>query len=161
MALPALPTGDDHRLVDVDRDDGGALDTEQCLRLLRTSNVGRLALSVQALPVIVPVNFALDPRGIIVRTGAGREIDQACNRAVVGFEVDGYDPLSGRGWSVLVQGHARVLDQAADLAAAHRIGWTPWGSPSEDTFIEVSIDVVTGRHLGGWYWHHGFPTLPA
>src|SRR3954471_23813204 len=98
--------GDD-RDMDLDRSGVAVLELEECLDLLAASAIGRLALSVRALPVILPVNFALMADGILIRTGAGSLFDQACNRAVVGFEVDGYDAMSHLGWSVLVQGQAR------------------------------------------------------
>jgi len=146
--------------VDFDRNGLALLDAGECRALLGTSAIGRLALSVQALPVVLPVNFTLMPDGILIRTGAGSKFDQACDHAVVGFEIDGYDTTSQTGWSVLVQGQARVLQAPAELADAHSAGLTPWGNPSADTFIKVSLDIVTGRRLGGWYWPHGLPHAP-
>src|SRR4051794_24699721 len=120
----------EHERVDFDRNGLALLDAAECKTLLGTPGIGRLALSVQALPVVLPVNFTLMPDGILVRTGAGSKFEQACDHAVVGFEIDGYDPMSHTGWSVLVQGHARILQSPAELAEAHRAGLTPWGNPA-------------------------------
>lgn len=146
--------------MELDRNGLALLDPGECRALLGASGIGRLALSVHALPVVLPVNFTLVGDGILIRTGAGSKFDQACDQAVVGFEIDGYDSMTQTGWSVLVQGHARVLQSPAELADAHRAGLTPWGNPSADTFIKVSLDIVTGRRLGGWYWPHGLPHVP-
>jgi len=143
--------------MELDRSGLALLDPNECLALLARSTIGRLALSVRALPVILPVNFTLVADGILIRTGAGQLFDEACDRAVVGFEIDGYDPISHSGWSVLVQGHARLLDAPGELVDAHDAGLTPWGNPGADTFVKVSLDLVTGRRLGGWYWPHELP----
>ena len=31
------------------------------------------------------------------------------------------------------------------------------GNPEADTFVKVSLDLVTGRRLGGWHWARGLP----
>jgi nitroimidazol reductase NimA-like FMN-containing flavoprotein (pyridoxamine 5'-phosphate oxidase superfamily) len=160
LALSRTAAHREHGQVDFDRNGLALLDASECRSLLGASGIGRLALSVHALPVVLPVNFMLMADGILIRTGAGSKFEQACDHAVVGFEIDGYDPLSHSGWSVLVQGHARVLQTPAELAEAHQAGLTPWGNPTADTFVKVSLDIVTGRRLGGWYWPHGLPHAP-
>ena len=109
LTLSSEAGGREHGLVEFDRNGLALLDPKECRALLGTSAIGRLALSVHALPVVLPVNFTLVSDGILIRTGAGSKFDQACDQAVVGFEIDGYDSMSQTGWSVLVQGHARVL----------------------------------------------------
>ena len=42
---------------------------ERCWELLATASVGRLALSVQALPMILPVQYYLDGRKLAVCRG--------------------------------------------------------------------------------------------
>ena len=143
--------------MELDRSGLVLLEHDECLSFLAGASIGRLALSIQALPVVLPVNFALVTDGILIRTGAGALFDQACDRAVVGFEIDGFDRVSHTGWSVLVQGQARLLEAPAELVEAHRVGLTPWGNAAADTFVKVSLDLVTGRRLGGWYWPHELP----
>jgi len=77
---------------------------EECLALLATRQVGRLGVSNEALPAILPVNFHLLNDRIIVRTVPGTKLDAAVAQAVVAFEVDNYDLEGSWGWSVLVQG---------------------------------------------------------
>ncbi len=140
-----------------DRNGLETLAEDECMRLLRSAAIGRLALSVRALPVVLPVNFALASDGIVIRTGAGTKLDQACDHAVVAFEVDGFDPITQTGWSVLVQGTASVLSAPAELHDADQLGLAPWGNPHADSFVKVGLDLVTGRRLGGWYWARGLP----
>jgi nitroimidazol reductase NimA-like FMN-containing flavoprotein (pyridoxamine 5'-phosphate oxidase superfamily) len=46
------------------------LDEAQCLNLLATISVGRVGISSEALPAILPVNFVLHHRDILFRTVA-------------------------------------------------------------------------------------------
>lgn len=49
-----------------------ALSERECWELLATVSVGRLALSVRALPVILPVQYYLDGRRLAVCLGTTR-----------------------------------------------------------------------------------------
>jgi hypothetical protein len=142
--------------------DGNGLETigeQECLSLLGSATIGRLALSVRALPVVLPVSFALTADGILIRTTADSRLDQACDQAVVAFEVDGFDPVRQAGWSVLVQGTATVLTAPGELHEADRLGLAVWGCPQAAAFVRVGLDLVTGRRLGGWYWARGLPDV--
>jgi uncharacterized protein len=143
--------------VTFDRNGLETIGQDECLQLLSSARIGRLALSVRALPVVLPVNFALAPDGIVIRTGAETKLDQACDHAVVAFEVDGFDAITETGWSVLVQGTATVLSAPAELHDVTLLGLAPWGNPHADAFVKVGLDLVTGRRLGGWYWGRGLP----
>ncbi|MDQ6617036.1 MAG: pyridoxamine 5'-phosphate oxidase family protein [Actinomycetota bacterium] len=60
-----------------------------------------MGLSIGALPVILPVNFAVVEGDIINPTAAGAKLDAAIN-PVVAFEVNGFDPsgtAAGLSWS--------------------------------------------------------------
>jgi nitroimidazol reductase NimA-like FMN-containing flavoprotein (pyridoxamine 5'-phosphate oxidase superfamily) len=73
--------------------------------LLVTAPVGRIAVTIGALPAILPVNFALVGAHIVIRTVPGTKLDAAIRRAIVAFEVDSYAADGSSGWSVLIQGH--------------------------------------------------------
>ncbi len=122
-----------------------------CIRLLGSAAIGRLALSIHALPVVLPCSFGLALDGIVIRTGGGPEFDQACDQAVVAFEVDGFDPILETGWTVLVQGLATVLTGPLELDVASQLELAPWGDPPGESFVRVPLDLVTGRRLGHWY----------
>src|ERR1700694_5618576 len=82
------------------------LSQETCMRLLRESTVGRIALVIDADPIILPVNYRLvePPSGplVAVRTRPGNVIEQAPTN--VAFEIDSIDPIHHTGWSVLGRG---------------------------------------------------------
>ena len=92
--------------MDLDRHGTELLATSTCLELLRTKRLGRLGLSMGALPVVHPVNFAADADRIYIRTGVGSKLSAALRSAVVCLEVDDIDDTGTNGWSVLVTGRA-------------------------------------------------------
>ena len=51
------------------------LDERECLGLLRAEHLGRLGLTAGALPVVVPVEYLLLDRSIIIATEAGTKLN--------------------------------------------------------------------------------------
>ena len=49
----------------------------ECRELLAQAAVGRLGLSADSLPVILPVNFVVDGDSVVFRTGAGLKLSAA------------------------------------------------------------------------------------
>ena len=84
------------------------LDHDECMRLLATQRVGRLAAVAGHHPLVMPVNFALDHGIIVFRSSAGVKIDAAQHHNVA-FQVDEIDVAQRSGWSVLVTGMAETL----------------------------------------------------
>lgn len=69
-----------------------SLSQEECLQLLTIQPVGRIGITVEALPVVLPVNFRLLGDVVVFRTIPGTKLDAATNRPIVAFEVDSYEP---------------------------------------------------------------------
>lgn len=110
--------------------------------LLGTERFGRLALSVGALPTVVPVRYELDPRGdlLVVLRADSRTLGSVLG-AVVAFQVD---HLAARGpsWSVVVRGVAESVP--ADEAAAVLARIHPGGAPPGARVVRVHAAVVDG-----------------
>ena len=87
---------------------GNVLSERECWRLLATVSVGRLALSVRALPVIVPVQYYLDGRRLAVCLGHRELPERSLSDTVIAFAVDSIDPVTRSGWSVQVQGRSVI-----------------------------------------------------
>lgn len=131
----------------MERDRNGleVLDHDECLRLLGTATLGRVAVSSGALPTVLPVNFRLDGERILVRTARGTKLDAAVRNAVVAFEVDDFDPLYHSGWSVVVTGVAREVTSAGELDRLPSVArWAPCGDPR---VMAISVDLVSGRRI--------------
>jgi nitroimidazol reductase NimA-like FMN-containing flavoprotein (pyridoxamine 5'-phosphate oxidase superfamily) len=131
-------------------DDNGleVLDRAQCLSLLSTVPVGRVGVSIRALPVVLPVNFVVVDEQVMFRTGAGTKLRAASDGAVVAFEADAYDEATRLGWSVLIQGVARVIDGAGGTGPGlEHLG--AWGNGNVDDVVVVAATMITGRRILG------------
>jgi nitroimidazol reductase NimA-like FMN-containing flavoprotein (pyridoxamine 5'-phosphate oxidase superfamily) len=124
------------------------LATEECIRLLGTTSLGRLGVSIGALPAVLPVNFVVDGDGVVFRTVPGTKLDAATARAVVALEADGYDPATGNTWSVLVRGVAQEITEPDDLVRARQLPLDSWAlGDTADRFVRVGMELVTGRRV--------------
>jgi nitroimidazol reductase NimA-like FMN-containing flavoprotein (pyridoxamine 5'-phosphate oxidase superfamily) len=85
-----------------------ALSERECWELLATASVGLLALSVRALPVIVPVQYYLDGRRLAVCLGHHELPERALDATVIAFAADSIDRVTRSGWSVQVQGRSVI-----------------------------------------------------
>jgi len=137
---------DRHRIESLDRD--------ASMLLLRTAPVGRVGISVDALPVIFPVNFVVArphddaPEVVVLRVGPGTKFEAAMHHNIVAFEADGYDPMNHTGWSVLAQGRSQVLDERGALDWARTLPLQPWALSEALFFVTVALDLVSGRRFG-------------
>jgi len=135
-------------------DDGGmipdrsleVLQEDDCLDLLRSSGVGRIGLSMGALPVVLPANYVVDSGRVIIRTGFGTKLSAAIRNAVVCFEVDCIDTDDETGSSVLVTGTAREL-QGAEADYAATLPLRPWSPQVGDHLVAIGIELISGRRI--------------
>jgi nitroimidazol reductase NimA-like FMN-containing flavoprotein (pyridoxamine 5'-phosphate oxidase superfamily) len=123
------------------------LDEEECLQLLGTAVIGRLAFTEGSLPAIQPVHFALLGRHVVIPTRPGSKVAAAAANAVVAFEVDDFDPDRRTGWSVTVVGPSRVLTRADEIESLEALGLAPWASTPDRCYIDVRASILRGRRL--------------
>lgn len=76
-----------------------------------------------------------------VKTRAAHDAVVAC------FEVDGFDGLIHNGWSVLATGRLREVDNPEELQRAERLPLASWMSNGMDHYIELGIELLSGRRL--------------
>lgn len=129
----------------VDQNGLEVLDRDECLALLATATLGRVAVTTGALPQVVPVNFHLEGERILIRTAEGTKLDAALCNAVVAFEADDFDTMYHSGWSVVVTGIARVLP--ADDETARYAPLVRWAPDGRERTIAISTDIVSGRRI--------------
>lgn len=132
----------------IDRNDLEVLTLAQCLSLLRSRPLGRLAYVHRGGPVVVPVNHAVDGSTIVLRTTSGGKLDAALVGEPVAFELDDHDPARGTGWSVLVQGRAELLEDEEQIARyADELDSWAIDDTGDAAWIRVIPDEVSGRRL--------------
>lgn len=126
------------------------LDRRECLRLLTQVPVGRIVHTRDALPAVLPVNFALDRDGaVLLRTSAASELVRAIDGSVVAFEADQVDAAAHSGWSVVVTGSATVVSDPGEHERLLREGPRSWVPSPEEVFVRIEPELVTGRELTG------------
>ena len=120
----------------------------QCLALLRSRPLGRLAYLDAGQPNVVPVNHLVQGNGIVMRSLAGGKLDAAIVGQPVAFQLDDHDPARGTGWSVLVRGRAELLDDHDEIVrlAAELDSWAI-DDPTHGTWIRIVGDEISGRRL--------------
>lgn len=120
------------------------LSEEECLELVSHQSVGRVAVATadDEAPLVVPVNYALDGRAIVFRTGSGTKVSEVRRRRV-SFEVDEVDPFHRTGWSVLVRGAAH---EATEWETAH-VGVDPWVPEGKHRWVRIEPTSITGRRI--------------
>jgi len=111
---------------------------ERCWELLATASMGRLALSVQALPMILPVQYYLDGRKLAVCLGHHEIPERDLDDAIIAFAADAVDPVTRSGWSVQVQGRSTMPQQGFDTAC---------GRPTAGQVVQIEPATITGHHV--------------
>lgn len=124
------------------------LTVKQCWELLRTVEIGRLAVIVQDHPEIFPVNYAVDRGTIIFRSAKGTKVTSALGDADVAFEADNFDPTTGIVWSVVVKGQASAINRLRDAADSfHHVDVHPWHAGKKERYIRIVPREITGRRF--------------
>jgi nitroimidazol reductase NimA-like FMN-containing flavoprotein (pyridoxamine 5'-phosphate oxidase superfamily) len=123
------------------------LSAAECWWLLRTHEVGRLAVSITDHPDIFPVNYVVDGDGIVFRTGPGTKLAASVLGRGVAFEIDGYDPIAGEAWSVVAKGHARQVEHMIEYFEADELPLFPWHASPKPDIVRIEPGEVTGRRF--------------
>lgn len=128
--------------------DLGTMETAQCWALLAGNDVGRLAVSIHDHPDVFPVNYAVDGDSIVVNTAPGTKLAAAVLGRAVAFEVDELDRTTHTGWSVVVKGQAREIEDLDGLMGAEDLNIRPWADTDKTRYLRITADEITGRRIG-------------
>jgi uncharacterized protein len=123
------------------------LATSACWTLLRSVDVGRLAVCVDGLPDIFPVNFVVDRGTVVFRTAIGTKLTAAVTNPDVAFEVDGYHADTGEAWSVVLKGRAGKISDLQELLDTTSFPLAPWHAEPKQQFVRIEPSTVTGRRF--------------
>jgi len=123
------------------------LSPDECFDLLQQGGVGRVGFASAAGIVMLPVNFAVAEKTVIVRTAPDTQL--AVHAAgPVSFEVDHIDEVLHEGWSVLVQGRAHtVTDERAVKRLEDRTHLQPWAAGARDVYVRIVPSRISGRRV--------------
>jgi uncharacterized protein len=119
-------------------EDGSLIPEPECWELLASASVGRIALSIRALPAILPVQYYLDGHTLAVCLGH-RELPERTLNAVVAFAADAIEPQTRSGWSVQVQGQSAITRQ---LRIDTACGW-----PVAAQVVQIEPTIISGYRM--------------
>lgn len=132
----------------IDEDSGlEVISLGECVRLLESNEVGRIALCTEDGPRIYPVNYHWDGEAIVFRTAADSTI--AANEGHrCAFEVDGSDLRERRGWSIVALGEPVVVNPDSypeTFKRLQRLALYPYVEGSKDRWWRLVPAPLTGR----------------
>jgi nitroimidazol reductase NimA-like FMN-containing flavoprotein (pyridoxamine 5'-phosphate oxidase superfamily) len=126
------------------------LDREECLRLLASGTVGRLAINLRSeVPMIRPVNYIFDERtqSVLFRTDFGSKFQGIVVTAKAAFEVDRIDEVRRTGWSVIVTGAVEKVSNQLELERFANLDLRPWVVGEKPHWARIRVWTITGRRI--------------
>jgi nitroimidazol reductase NimA-like FMN-containing flavoprotein (pyridoxamine 5'-phosphate oxidase superfamily) len=123
------------------------LDEAEAFRLLAGSEVGRVGVTIGALPAIFPVNYRVVDGSVVFWSAPGSKLSAAAAGAVVAFEVDDYNVADRTGWSVLVVGPSEVVEDRDVAFKALAAGLAPFVDGFRRAIIRIEPTFVSGRRI--------------
>ena len=122
------------------------LPASECLGLLGSVDVGRIAWIQNGAARILPVNHRVLNGRVMIRTGADSELATQATGTAVAFEVDNVDFWRLTGWSVVVNGVCQVVDDEGIRSLATE-SLTSWVEGAKATVLTIDPTSMTGRRL--------------
>ncbi len=119
------------------------LDRDECLELLASTPVGRVAYCDDEGPVVIPVNHVVEGEDVLFRISGGSVMARRLG-PVAAFQVDAFDDFRESGWSVLVRGRVSWVDLDGTPDEARP---TPWAEGLRDLLVRITPTTITGRRL--------------
>jgi uncharacterized protein len=124
---------------------------QECLRLLATHPVGRVAVTMNGWPTIFPVNHhVVDNNTIVFRSEDVSTLTDLSQGVCISLEVDGIDE-AGELWSVTVNGVGREV-LPAERAQLRELGLEPNAAGQRTHWIRITPETITGRRFGWLEW---------
>jgi nitroimidazol reductase NimA-like FMN-containing flavoprotein (pyridoxamine 5'-phosphate oxidase superfamily) len=124
------------------------LSTTECLELLASRSVGRVAMATDRGLTILPVSFVVDDGAIVFRTLPYGVIAATAPGAEVAFEVDDLDEAARAGWSVVATGVCRRVEDPAEIHALRSENDPePWAEGQRTLYLRIERPELTGRRL--------------
>jgi nitroimidazol reductase NimA-like FMN-containing flavoprotein (pyridoxamine 5'-phosphate oxidase superfamily) len=123
------------------------LEASECWALMRSTEVGRLAVAIRDHPDIFPINYVADHGTVVFRTAEGTKLAAAVLGRSVAFEIDGYEADAGDAWSVVIKGRATEIERMHELFDAVELPLFPWHAAPKHRFVRIVPDDISGRRF--------------
>ncbi|MBO2455206.1 pyridoxamine 5'-phosphate oxidase family protein [Actinomadura barringtoniae] len=129
-------------------DDSRRLERSECLELLRSVPIGRIAYTDRALPAVEPVRFAVGDNHVIFRIEEGTAPALAIQGAIVAFQADDVDGVTGDGWTVSIIGRAHAARDAAASTRPPRPTTLPPLDGTDVVYMRIPSQQISGHWIG-------------
>ena len=120
------------------------LEPKQCEAHLSAGGVGRIVFSTDRGPVALPVNYEYSNGNVVISTDIAKA-DALESQPTVSFEIDRIDDVLSEGWSVLVTGTARRVDDPDELLSLASLDLESWAGGARHALVAISPKEITGR----------------
>ena len=121
---------------------------DECEEHLSSGGVGRFVFTSGSGPTALPVNFRLLDGDVVFMTRTHGVLTTAVSRdGRVGFEVDQIDDAMSEGWSVIISGRARLVDDPEELERIAELGIEPWPGGRREAVIRIETEAISGRRI--------------
>jgi nitroimidazol reductase NimA-like FMN-containing flavoprotein (pyridoxamine 5'-phosphate oxidase superfamily) len=126
------------------------LTEQQSLTHLGVGGVGRVVFVVPRGPVALPVNYRCVAGNIVLRTTVSVSTALVAQETV-GFEVDRVDEAMSEGWSVVISGAPRRIEDPSEVVQLSSLDLEPWAGGTRDVLVAIAPREMSGRRIV----HHG------
>jgi nitroimidazol reductase NimA-like FMN-containing flavoprotein (pyridoxamine 5'-phosphate oxidase superfamily) len=123
-----------------------AIGRQQCLDLMESHHLGRVAWQAADRPQILPVTYAMHQGSVYFRTLPDGILAELAQPTSVALEVDELDQQTRSGWSIVLHGRTSAVSgpgELADLWASDAM--VPWAVGNRTLFIRIRPERVAGR----------------
>jgi uncharacterized protein len=128
--------------------DATILTKPECFEYLSHVSLGRIATSIGALPVILPVHFVLSDESVLFPTFTGSTLDAATSGTVIAFQADAQESPSGDLWSVLIQGIASSVTDGPGNTQEEAGSLETWPDFQRAVhMVRIESTIVSGRRF--------------
>lgn len=132
-----------------DRNGLEVLPLAECLELIASEPLGRVAIVDRGQPLILPVNHLVVGSAILFQSTSGSKLEAALLDRPAAFEVDGFDEDTRTGWSVVARGRVELELDTDLLDELDRMGAPAWSEHALDgRWVALRADEISGRRLG-------------
>lgn len=123
------------------------IEEDECFALLGSTTVGRVGFVHDERVEIIPVNYRMHDRDLLLRTRDDGLLARLPQEPDVAFEVDHHDDLGGTAWDVLLSGRVEVLsaEEVEALPPAEQV--LPWAGGERTLWLRYIADRVAGRRV--------------
>jgi nitroimidazol reductase NimA-like FMN-containing flavoprotein (pyridoxamine 5'-phosphate oxidase superfamily) len=121
------------------------LSRDEALRRLASVPLGRLVFTMAGLPAVRPVIHAVDDSGVLIRTHLASGTSRAAG-SVVAYEADQIDLETHTGWSVIITGQARLVEDPVQVTQYEELVCS-WMAQDATHILRIDAVVVTGFEL--------------